>query len=66
MRTCDVWCIVWLQQCAAKGALPSNSPETLPAWPASSQDMLEGLGPEEIAELPPFPFPKELFPPGGH
>jgi hypothetical protein len=26
--------------------------------------MLEGMSPEEVAELPPFPFPRELFPPG--
>lgn len=26
--------------------------------------MLRGMSKRELAELPPFPFPKELFPPG--
>lgn len=28
------------------------------------QDMLSCFSPRELARLPPFPFPKELFPPG--
>ena len=30
----------------------------------SVKDMLAGLGRSELAEMPPFPFPKELFPDG--
>ncbi len=46
--------------------MPGNSPVMLPMCYVPSQDMLEGMSAEEIAELPPFPFPKELFPPGKH
>ena len=30
----------------------------------SIRDMVEGMSEEELAEMPPFPFPKELFPEG--
>lgn len=30
----------------------------------SVKDLFEGMGSEELQDMPPFPFPKELFPPG--
>ena len=30
----------------------------------SINEMLAGLSPEDLADMPPFPFPKELFPAG--
>ena len=35
-----------------------------PVVGVSIADMLEGLEEEDLAHMPPFPFPKELFPPG--
>ena len=53
-----------LWQCLCMRALPwlyLSGPVPVPA----PQSMLDGMDPRELRSLPPFPFPKEMFPPGG-